>query len=144
MWSTLSLWSTLCSSICDKLLSVLNTHSKSNVRWCKSAFFFRHLCLQMLRMHTLQHTHSDTSIPRVLSLFVFRSAVQGGSGTARAYSICSLHFLSRSPGFLFQVFIRLKSWTTHCFPLALGREQKRIEKKTREKGFLITLNNTPN
>lgn len=74
---------------------------------------------------THTHTHSDTSIPRVLSLFVFRSAaVQGEVGTVRAYSICALRFLSRSPGFLFRVFIKLKSWTTHYFPLHLAENRK--------------------
>lgn len=58
---------------------------------------------------------------------------RGEVGTARAYSLCALRFLSWSPGILFRVFIKLKSWTTHCFPLVLGREQKRIEKKTRGK-----------
>lgn len=86
---------------------------------------FRHLCFQMQHMH---HRHKPPA-PRALSLFVFRSTVRGGGGGAQ--SICGAHFLSQSPAFLFQVFIRLKSRATHCFPLTLGREQKRIKKENK-------------
>lgn len=109
------------------------------------AFVFANAVHAHTIIHTFRHKYPSSPVPVCFQTeFPNLLRCRGEVGTARAYGICVLCFLSQSPGLLFRVFIKLKSWTTHCFPLTLGREQKRIEKKTREKGFLITLNNTPN
>lgn len=86
---------------------------------------FRHLCFQMQHMHRRKH------LPPEPCPCLFSDPHCGWGGGRGARSICGAHFLSQSSAFLFQVFIRLKSRATHCFPLTLGREQKRIKKENR-------------
>lgn len=94
---------------------------KRNIHWWRDSSFLG-ICVSKCSICT------DTSISPPEPCPCLFSDPQCGGG---AQSICGTHFLSQSPAFLFQVFIRLKSRATHCFPLTFGREQKRIKKENK-------------
>lgn len=66
--------------------------------------------------HTLAHTHSDTSIPRVLSLFVFRLAVQGGSGYSESIQYLQSSLPLRVPWILLPSLYQAEVTDDSLFP----------------------------
>lgn len=101
------------------MLRCVSTHYFLVICVCKR---FTHISTHICNTHIQMHV-SPESCPCLFSDFSNLRWCRGK--WVKRDSICVLRFLSRSPGFLFRVFIKLKSWTTHNFP---PRTWQRTEK----------------
>ncbi len=126
----------------------LECTEKSSSQWCKHSLFSGIcVCKCCTHIHTRTHTHththtyskthSDMSIPRVLSLFVFRSAVQGGSGYSESVQYLRSSLPLQVPWIPLPSLYRAEIMDDSLFPSRTWQrtEKKRIETKQGEKAF---------